>query len=111
MLNRWNIRWTIRVALFALLLTLAPSAPCAMDHAARSRDWAATISWVAGADHRAAREAIQLIHSGQSGLALVRLDASAQRSRGTLSMARLLSAWVLAETVHSFGVLPAPGNA
>jgi hypothetical protein len=111
MLNRWNTRWTIRVALFALLLTLAPSAPCAMDHAVRSRDWAATISWVAGADRRSAQEAIQLIHSGQSGLALVRLDTSGQRSRGTLSMARLLSAWVLAETVHSFGALPAPGNA
>lgn len=111
MLNRWNIRWTFGIALFAALLALAPAAPCAMDHVAYSRDWAATISWVAGADRRSAQEAIQLIHSGQSGLALVRLDASGQRSRGTLSMARLLSAWVLAETVHSLGALPAPGDA
>lgn len=104
------MRWLSRLVLVTLVLALSPSAPCAMEHAVQSRDWAGAVSWLAGADRRAAEEAIRLIQSGQSGLALVRLDASEERPRGTLAAARLLSAWALAETVHTLGALPEPRN-
>lgn len=102
-------RWPLRILTLALVLALAPSAPCAIGHVTPRTDWARTISWVAGSDHRAAREALHLIQAGDSGLALVRLDASDQRARGPLAVARLVSAWLLAETVHTLGALP-PAN-
>lgn len=111
MRNTCSIRWLLRLTAAVLLLALVPAAPCAMDHAVQGRDWAGAVSWLAGADRRAAQEALQLIQAGQSGLALVRLDASGQRARGPLAMARLLSAWMLAETAHTLGALPAPRHA
>lgn len=107
----WKIRltrWFPRLVLAALALALSPSAPCAMEYAVHSRDWAGAIAWLAGSDRRAAQEAIQLIQFRQSGLALVRLDASGQRPRGTLAAARLVSAWALAETVHALGAFSEP---
>lgn len=98
-------RWPLRMVALLLVLMLAPSAPCAMEHAATAPDWAGTVSWLAGADRRSAEEAIALIRSGESGLALVRLDASERRTRGPVAAARLFSAWLLAETVHTVGTL------
>jgi hypothetical protein len=98
-------RWPFRMIALLLVLTLAPSAPCAIEHAAAAPDWAGTVSWLSGADRRSAEEALALIRAGESGLALVRLDASEQRARGPLAMARLLSAWLLAETVYTVGAL------
>lgn len=100
-------RWSVRLVILVVLLAFVPSAPCAMEYAAPRTDWAKTISWVAGADRRSAEEALELIVRGDSGLALLRLDASQERSRGPLATVRLLSAWLLAETAHTLGALPA----
>lgn len=101
-----SYRWIFRVIALVLVLSLAPTAPCAIGQVATAPDWAGTVSWLSGADRRSAEEAIQLIRSGKSGLALVRLDVSERRNRGPLSAARLLSAWLLAETAYTVGALP-----
>ncbi len=99
-------RWCIRLILVVGLAFVTPSAPCAMEYAVPQTDWARTVSWLSGTDRKSAEEALYLVSRGDSGLALVRLDTSGQRGRGPLSTARVLSAWLLAETAHTLGALP-----
>ena len=96
----------IRATAALLALSLVPSAMCSVAQLP-DRNWTSPLARLASTDEKSVIDAIRLVQDGDGSLALVRLDGSKRTGRGVFSALRQLTAYVVLEVAHGFGVLPA----